>query len=248
METYAIDFETTGKDATTAHPIEMAVVSTRTGGACCSLLALPPGEVVPPEASAIHHIIDEDLLGAPTLEDIAGVTKRAYGGAVLVAHNAEYEAAIIDRMWGGQPVRWVCTYKVALVMYPDAPSHSNEGLRYFLRVGDRGRSSGMASHSALHDAQITALLFEHMLAEQRARMEESAEFRAASVSREDVIEWMLQVSREPAKLPTCPIGKERGKKWADVDAGFMSWCLRQPDMREDVKHACREELGRRSRR
>lgn len=243
-ETFAIDFETTGIDVATAHPIEMAVVSTRAGGAYCTLIRLPEGEAVPPETSAVHHIIDDDLLDAPGLDDVAGFTRHIYEDQILVAHNADYEKGILAKMWPGAEPRFVCTFKVALLLFPDAPSHSNEALRYWLKLGDdRGRSRDQKSHSALHDAIVTATLFEHMVGVWLGR--DPVGFPA---TRAGAIDWMVRVSRETAVLPKCPIGKERGKLWEDIDAGYLSWCLKQNDMREDVKAACRRELDRRARR
>jgi hypothetical protein len=46
---------------------------------------------------------------------------------------------------------------------------------------------------------------------------------------------MIAWTKEPKLLPTCPIGKFRGKPWPEVEAGFLGWMLRQPDMEEDLK-------------
>ena len=56
---------------------------------------------------------------------------------------------------------------------------------------------------------------------------------------------MIAWTQEPRLLPTCPIGKFRGQKWADVEAGFLNWMLNQPTMEEDLKWNARRELERR---
>lgn len=49
----------------------------------------------------------------------------------------------------------------------------------------------------------------------------------------------------PALLPTCPIGKFRGKPWSEVDGGFLEWMLRQADMAADLKWNADREISRR---
>jgi exodeoxyribonuclease X len=46
-----------------------------------------PGKPIPPGASAIHHIIDEDLKDALALSE---VIDRFRGADVYVAHNCEF--------------------------------------------------------------------------------------------------------------------------------------------------------------
>lgn len=256
---YTIDFETTGKDATLAYPIEAALAAPDDGAyGWESFIALPEGVRIPPETSAVHHIIDEDLVGAPNWFDTIATmwgTASLDGelepcDVVMVAHNAEYEQTILNGSIFDQ-CRWVCTFKCALVIWPDAPSHSNEALRYWLSMGT-GRRSKQASHSALHDAKVTAGIFNHLYGHFAKRLSDAgvipAEYEALldAEVQNTIVNEMVRVSKEIAVLPNCPIGKERGKKWPDVDYGFMQWCLKQSDMREDVKHACRVEMARRT--
>lgn len=258
---YTVDFETTGKEASEAFAIEAALASPDDGAyGYETFIALPPGVSIPPETSAVHHIIDEDIEGAPDWGTVVDSLWDAVslGGelepqqVVMVAHNAEYERAVLAGTIF-DACQWVCTFKCALVIWPQAPTHSNEGLRYWLRMGT-GRKNKQASHSALHDCKVTAGIFNQLHGQFHARLVQAG---AISDKFEDVITpevrnaiiaEMVRVSKEIAVLPTCPIGKERGKKWADIDGGFLSWCLRQSDMREDVKHAARMELDRRAKR
>lgn len=256
---YTIDFETTSPDASEAYAIEVALASPD-DQECYerSFIALPEGVTIPPETSAIHHIIDEDLVGAPdwdavVAELVVSVTQGHQldmGDVVMVAHNADYERTVLagtdfDR------AQWICTFKCALIAFPDAPSHSNEGLRYWLRLGKRGRSGPIATHSALHDCKVTASLFNALYGWFYVSLsKEGVIGPGASIhsdeARRAIIERMVAISSEIAQLPRCPIGKERGKRWSEIDEGFLLWALRQPDMREDVKHAARKELDRRA--
>ena len=87
-----IDIETTGIDPTTDAIIEIASVDMVRGGGITNAMdtLVHPGKPVPPRASAIHHIIDDDLKDAPSLSE---VIDRFRGADVYVAHNCEFERA-----------------------------------------------------------------------------------------------------------------------------------------------------------
>lgn len=254
----AIDFETTGKDAKTARPIEWAIAPVDPNKGFDvenGFIALPPGETIPPETSAVHHIIDEDLIGAPdwedTLEWLAGLHTISEGDSqlVLVAHNAEYEQDILRDSWfAAGKVPWVCTFKCALLAWPDAPSHSNEALRYWLRLGDdRGRGGNQKPHSALHDAVVTAGIFRTLYGFFSAQLADKlGQLHILSPEAQKIIvDHMIDISSKPAQLPTCPIGDYRGKPWSEVPASFLNWMINKPIDRADAIHCARKELVRR---
>lgn len=224
-----IDFETTGM----APPAEVCEVG------ICDLTQLADGswEVgepdswlcgvasIPPEVRAVHHITMDDVNGAAPFN-----RKRLFDGSpvpsALIAHNMAFEAQFI----GEHGLPEVCTYKAALRIWPDAPSHSNGALRYWLE--DQGLITGLdpklaqPSHRAGPDAYVTAHILKALLELATGR---------------DMVAW----TREPAALPRCPIGKFRGKPWAEVESGFLTWMLGQASMEEDLKWNARRELARR---
>ena len=138
----------------------------------------------------------------------------------------EFEARFLGEH--GLPV--ICTYKAALRVWPDAPGHSNSVLRYWLE--DQGllsldHDTAMPPHRAGPDAYVTAHILKALF--------------AAGATGKEMVAW----TREPRLLPTCPIGKFRGKPWAEVDAGFLDWMLGQASMEADLKWNARRELERR---
>lgn len=231
---FTIDFETTAKEAKEAEPVEFAWVNS--SGAHCYLVK--PIKPIPPETSAIHHITDGDVVDCQGWSVIRNKFIDAISFCIptlpiLVAHNAEYEKTILLRpdLNPASPfpaVIWICTYKCALRIWPNAPGFSNECLRYWLKLGDRGRSVSQGTHSALHDAKVTYKLLQAML--------EHA-----------TLEQLVQWTELPAKLPYMPMGKHFKQPWSEVPAGYLNWCLQQADMREDVRYCAKEELDRRKR-
>lgn len=123
------------------------------------------------------------------------------------------------------PLPWICTYKVALRLWPDAPKHSNQVLRYWLGL-DLDAVQAMPPHRAGPDAWVTAHLLLRMLEQ-------------ATVTQ--MIGWTV----EPKQLPVLPFGKHRGLKWADLPDDYLQWLVRQADMDPDVLWCARQETERR---
>lgn len=177
-----------------------------------------PGRPIQPTASAIHHIIDGDVEDAPKFAELLPDVVTPFGESTIVAlaaHGAKFERQFIpDTITGNIP--WICTYKCALRLYPDAPRHSNQALRYYVKPPGLKREKAVLSHRAGPDAYVTMHLLEGML-------------KMAPL--EDLIEW----SSQPALQVTCHIGQYRGEKWADVPLSMLEWVSTR-DFDEDVIH------------
>ena len=218
-----IDFETTG----TEPPAEVCEVGT------CDLeermVHTPRAwlcgvKSMPPEVRAVHHISLAECQNEQPFE--AGDMFRDMDVQAVAAHNAEFETKFFE-----SPLPVICTYKAALRVWPDAPSHSNGALRYWLE--DQGKIAPdhaltQPAHRAGPDAYVTA----HVLL---------ALFDAGATGK-DMVAW----TKEPRLLPRCPLGKFRGQPWSDVEAGFLGWMLRQPTMEDDLKWNAQREIARRA--
>jgi exodeoxyribonuclease X len=182
-----------------------------------------PGRSIPPNTSAVHHIIDEDVQGARPWQDaLRYIADPKFGPKpdIFAAHNAKFERQwITDAITHCAP--WICTYKAALRIWPEAPLHSNQGLRYWRRPVGLDRKLADRAHRALPDAYVTALLLREMLDETPSGK---------------LIEW----SDQPAILIRVPFGKSRGMLWKDVDAGFLEWVLNR-DFDEDILFTAKTE-------
>lgn len=172
------------------------------------------------EARAAHHISDVEINERGISWDEARVALVAGSPDLYCAHNANFEREFFD----AEGLRWLDTLKIAYRLFEDAPSFSNQGLRYFLEQCDPGQA-GMPPHRALPDCVVTARILVRCL-------------RAAPLA------TLLRFSEEPAMPPTIRFGKHRGKKWCDAPADYLRWMLRQ-DFDDDVKHCARTELARR---
>lgn len=132
-----IDLETTGMEP----PAEIIkfgrtdVVSSATGPVIefpAAWLYRPVGDI-PPETMAVHHITEDDfdheaVVCTPAM--LHAAVWQEPRPDIFVAHNCGFERKFIsDAITGAAP--WICTYKVALHVWPDAPKHSNQVLRYW---------------------------------------------------------------------------------------------------------------------
>jgi len=220
-----IDFETTGFEPPEAQVCEVGIcdVDTDTKNVGQTKDWLCKVDVMPPEVRAVHHISLSDCADMDAFTDA-----HLYDGAdAIAAHNMQFEAQFIKC-----DLPMICTYKSALRVWPDAPTHSNGGLRYWLEdqgliAPDNVRTQ--PAHRAGPDAYVTAWLVVALM--------------NAGATGKQMVEW----TKEPKLLSKCTIGKFRGKPWSDVDAGFLGWMLRQPDMDSDLKwNAAREMKARAS--
>ena len=225
MKIRVIDIETTGIDPITSNIIEIGSIDLMDGEigyAQECLVALEGDHTIAPEAMAVHHITPMMLENAPHYDDVIDVF---YSGDVdvMVAHNAKFEQGFLPSF---DP--WICTYKVAIRLWPDAPSHSNQALRYWKEIWDLpGDIYVKHAHRALYDAVTTAMLLRLML-------------------KESTIEQMIEWSSKSALLPKMRFGKHKGDDWNDIPDGYLKWMINQSDMDEDATFTAKYELERRA--
>lgn len=220
-----VDLETTGKEPP-AQVCEYAYVDldTETREAIGEPVSrLHFVETMPPEVRAVHHITQAETVGYPPFDCFA-VSSEAKAAGVwgFAAHQSEFEG-----QWIISDLPVICTYKGALRVWPDAPTHSNWGLYYWLQ--DQGLITGSVAgfpHRAGPDVAVTAKLLGALL---------------GIVTGQQLVAW----TREPRLLPRCPIGKFRNKPWDQVEFGFLDWMLKQQDMEADLKWNAARELDRR---
>lgn len=219
-----IDFETTGTEPPDAQVCEVGICDVE-----IEARVIRPWQAwlcgvdkMPPDVRAVHHISLIDVEGKPPFDPASCDADTVY---CFAAHNAEFEGKFFET---NKPI--ICTYKAALRVWPDAFTHSNGGLRYWLE--DQGlilpeHHMTQPAHRAGPDAYVTAWLLVALL--------------NAGATGKQMIAW----TNEPKLLPRCTIGKFRGKPWSEVEAGFLGWMLRQPDMDADLKWNAQRELQRR---
>ena len=227
MTVRVIDIETTGIDPSTDAIIEIASVDLLKDGTIANQRStlVRPSIPVPPESSAVHHLIDDDLAFAPQLDEVLDQFK---GADAYVAHNADFERSFLERLLGD--ALWVCTYKCALRIWPDLLSHSNQALRYQLGLVNPCNIDRhtLSPHRALSDAIVTAAVFTEVI---------------KHVSWPELVQW----SSEPALLSVLRFGMHRGERFDAVPEDYLRWIVEgQNELREEVKASARYWLEKRA--
>lgn len=227
-----IDLETTGTEPPAAEIIEFGRVDvvidpagTRVGTPQAWLYR--PLRGIPPETMAVHHITEADFrpdTPVCTMEYLHAAVWSGPAPAALVAHSCAFERQFVTEATTG-PIPWICTYKVAMHVWPDAPRHSNQVLRYWRNLS-LDNALAMPPHRAGPDAWVTA----HLLAD-----------LAQFASFEQMIAW----TKEPRPMPKLTFGKHRGQSWAQVPTDYLQWMQRQTDMDADTVWHAQQELCRR---
>lgn len=226
-----IDLETTGM-LPPAEIIEVGLVDIEvspSGAAisCPWARLYKPARAIPCETMAVHHITEAEIPpDAPlcTVEQLKAAVWRTPTPDIFVAHNCEFERRFItDQVTGGAP--WICTYKVALHVWPEAPRHSNQVLRYW-RGLQLDTALAMPPHRAAPDAYVTAHLLSQLLTQADAKQ---------------MIAWTGQ----PRPMPVVGFGKHRGLPWREIPSDYLEWMVIQVDMDRDVVWHARQELDRR---
>lgn len=91
-----IDFETTGRDASTDRILEIGIVCVENGYCTHRYEQLiNPGIPVPEESRAIHGITDEMLANAPTFASAWENVMSMLSGRIPVAYNAAFDRAFL---------------------------------------------------------------------------------------------------------------------------------------------------------
>ncbi|MDO7841429.1 3'-5' exonuclease [Sphingomonas immobilis] len=183
-----------------------------------------PGRAMPPITQAIHHILDEQVADAPLWHDVARAALDPYPRRIaLAAHRADFEQVFCTPALT-RSAEWICTWKCAMRLWPDAPSFSNQVLRYWRKPEGIEHERGLPAHRAFPDAYVTAFTLRDMLND---------------VGFEQLLDW----SRVPGLIPRVRYGPDRGKDWREIEEEVLIGFLGDRDI--DIRYTAETELARR---
>jgi DNA polymerase-3 subunit epsilon len=243
-----LDVESTGPDPQVDRIVELALLRFRPN---CRLplppvrLLLDPGMPIPPEATAVHAIRDEDVAGRPAFADVAPRVRRMLEGHDLAGFNvckfdlpllvAEFRRCGLGFALAGRSV-----VDVMRLFHRQAPRDLGAAVSLYL-----GRDHTRA-HSAQADALASVRVLDAMLGahEGLARTPEGLHELLVDV---DLAGWF----RVEAEEVVFSRGKHRGRPLPQVarqDPGYLSWLLGRPlldDARALIERALADAAGTR---
>lgn len=174
-------------------------------------LVVNPRMPITPEARAVHHMSDAD---AATGADLRDVLPEVMDGAdFFAAHSSAYEKKFLADLLGDKP--WMCTLKAARRVWPEAPAHSLQVLRYWRNLPAENVGS---PHRAGPDSYVGAMILVDLI--------------NSGASVRDMIAW----EKVPSLLPgLIRFGKHKGTPWRDLPSDYLDWIANKSDMDEDAK-------------
>jgi DNA polymerase-3 subunit epsilon len=122
-----------------------------------------PGRKIPPESTEIHHIHDQMVADAPSMNEVYPQFVEYLGDSVLVAHNAAFDKKCLDMAAAeaGLPLidnPILDTIFLSYALHQEIEGHSLEAIAGRMGIPIEGR------HTSLGDARATAHIFLGLLA------------------------------------------------------------------------------------
>ncbi|MFH1184492.1 MAG: 3'-5' exonuclease [Chloroflexota bacterium] len=252
-----LDLETTGLDLSEAHIVEFAALGYGFEPEPLRLLEMTgfsaglvnPGIPIPPEASAVHHLVDADVAHAPTEDALAGMLAEEYAGRTIEAicgHNVgAYDLPIARKRLRWPPDAPVLdTYRLARHAWPDLPSYKLGVLAYRFGLhprdvpADLDRSGKAGQHSAGYDCLVCAALLRRIMLEVEWETEAPLwhwRARAADAIGRGATPLLAlaALSSAPITVKTIRFGKHSGTAVKDLPRDYVAWLLKQPWMQTE---------------
>lgn len=164
LEFAVVDVETTGGSWSRGHRItEICAVRMRGDGTWLDeyRTLINPERPIPFGISALTNITYDMVQAAPRFHDVAAHVARALGGAVFVAHNAQFDWAFVraELARAGAPLtgRTLCTVQLAKQVVPEIRRKSLDDLAWFFQIHNQAR------HRAYGDARATAEILRRLI-------------------------------------------------------------------------------------
>lgn len=237
-----LDLETTGPFADTDRIVEIAAVTLHPEGRLVRFQTLVnPGVPIPPTATAIHGIRDEDVRAAPTFRSLARKLHRALDDRDVAGYNLRrYDL----RMLAAEFARVGITYDIERVRVIDVMKifHRNEkrdleaAVKFYVGSSHAGHRAG-----ADIDATISVLAAQLERYDLAGDVQELDEY-----CRNQPPDWLTRDGRIAwrAGFPRLTFGRHAGKSLQDVASEapeYLSWIL-ENEFPSDLKRVVGDAL------
>jgi DNA polymerase-3 subunit epsilon len=222
-----LDCETTGLVPETDKIIEIAVVLFNFDGIIKSYETLIDPECpISPESMAIHHITDEMVKGKPKIKDVLPTVIQLIGRHIIVGHGIPMDISFlvqsaksceIPTTLGSHP--FFDTLRLAR-LYGESPTNSLETLREHFNIQPEG------AHRAMNDVLVNIEVFKYL----------TTNFKTT--------EQLKERLSKPILLKTMPLGKHKGRPFADIPIEYLQWAVNK-DFDQDLIFSLKTELKKR---
>ena len=161
-------------------------------------------------ALATHHILETDIAEKPSFDTF----KMPQGVQYLIGHNIDYDIKAIQKCQPDFTVKGICTLALCRMVWPELP-HTLSAMYYHVMDDlELARKHLRHAHNAKADIYFTGVILQ-TLVEQLGIKDMNSLF----------------IMSETARIPKyITFGKHKGTAIKDLDSGYVSWLLKQPDL------------------
>jgi DNA polymerase-3 subunit epsilon len=242
------DLETTGVDPDRDRIVQMALIRCEPGGERREYVTLVnPERPIPPEATAIHGIRDEDVRDKPSFAQVRREVEELLAGADLAGYNSirfdgPLLAAELHRAGSGMDLRGVRHLDALVIFRMMEPRNLTAAYRKYCGKDLEG------AHDALADTRATLEVLDAQVAyyeEVPGTVDElhtvCNPHEGRYVDRAGKFVWTED------GLAAFSFGKHQGRTLNDLcadpkDRSYLEWMLTK-DFSEEIKGILREALG-----
>ena len=161
-------------------------------------------------ALATHHILEADIAEKPSFDTF----KMPQDVQYLIGHNIDYDITAIQKCQPDFTVKGICTLALCRMVWPELP-HTLSAMYYHVMDDlELARKHLRHAHNAKADIYFTGVILK-TLVEQLGIKDMNSLF----------------IMSESARIPKyITFGKHKGTAIKDLDSGYVSWLLKQPDL------------------
>lgn len=239
----AFDIESTGVDTERDRIVEIAIVIiTPDGERSSRCRRLNPGIPIPPVASAVHGIRDEDVADCPPFGRIAASLDELLRPCDLTGYNVRaFDVPLLAAEFARCRIKWPRDGVVVVdsheIFRAREPMTLERALKYYM-----GKTLGDDAHGAEADANAALDVL----------IGQSCDYKPPNPgpwSLEDIArlqrrdDWIDETGKAKmvGDIPVINFGKWQGTPMDQVDPDYFKWILGN-DFPEDFKALCRERL------
>lgn len=241
------DLETTGTDVRDDRIVQIALVRVAGDGSRVTLASLVnPERPIPPGASAIHGIRDEDVRDAPRFAALRPRVEELLAGADLLGFNMlSFDLPLLQRELRAAGGELDLTGRRLIdamrIFHLKEPRHLSAAVRFYC-----GREMEGA-HDALADTVATLDVFDAQLARYDDLPRDPAALHELCNPRDDAcLDATRKLRWNDAGEATLGFGKHKGKTLRELVASsrdYLEWMLRDDSFAPEVKAILRDALA-----
>lgn len=187
---------------------EQGVLVINQGGVFDEYFSCP--EPIALGALATHHILETDIAEKPSFDTF----KMPQGVQYLIGHNIDYDIKAVQKCQPDFTVKGICTLALCRMVWPEL-QHTLSAMYYHVMDDlELARKHLRHAHNAKADIYFTGVILK-TLVEQLGIKDMNSLF----------------IMSETARIPKyITFGKHKGTAIKDLDSGYVSWLLKQPDL------------------